>query len=100
MEPIYDAEGKEAKLVLSGDLNMEVAEKLKTIFKEITEKEIFRIVLDFQDVKIIKSVCIGLLVSVHKTVSGKGGSVSIINTSPSVKKIFDITRLVGILNVS
>ena len=100
MEPVYDPATNSASLKLAGDLNMEVAERLKVLFKEITEKQVFQIILDFQDVKIIKSVCIGLLVSVHKTVSAKGGSVRILNTSPNVRKIFEITRLVDLLNVS
>lgn len=100
MDPQYDENEQQATIALSGDLNMEVAEKLKGVFREITDKGVYTIVLDFRDVKIIKSVCIGLLVSLHKTVAAKGGSVRIINTSPNVKKIFDITRLVDLLNVS
>jgi anti-anti-sigma factor len=100
LETIYDQAAGSARLKLGGDLNMEVAERLKLVFKEITEKGVFTIVLDFQDVKIIKSVCIGLLVSVHKTVSAKGGAIRILNTTPNVRKIFEITRLVELLNVS
>ena len=100
MEPTYDPATSSARLKLGGDLNMEVAERLKVVFRGITEKGVFNIVLDFQEVKIIKSVCIGLLVSVHKTVSAKGGAIRILNTTPNVRKIFEITRLVDLLNVS
>jgi anti-sigma B factor antagonist len=100
VEPSYDASARTATLKLVGDLNMETAERLKTVFKEITDKGYFSVVLDFQDVKIIKSVCIGLLVSVHKTVAANGGSVRVVKTSPNVRKIFEITRLIDVLNVS
>jgi anti-sigma B factor antagonist len=99
-DPIYDEATNSASLALAGDLNMETAERLKVVFKEIMEKGVITINLDFRDVEIIKSVCIGLLVSVYKSVSAKGGSIRIVNTSPNVRKIFEITRLAGLLNVS
>ena len=100
MEPSYNEEGTEATIALFGDLNMEVAEELKIAFGEITGKGVYSIALDFTGVKIIKSVCIGLLVAMHKQVSAKGGSIRIVNTTPNVKKIFEITKLVSILNVT
>lgn len=100
MEPTFNEETKEATLALAGDLNLEVAENLKPIFQDITEKGYFNVILDFADVTIVKSVCISLLVSVYRTVTAKEGTIKIINTTPNVKKIFEITKLVQILNVS
>ncbi len=57
-----------------------------------------RIVLDLSGVDWINSVGLGLLVSIHSTVTNAGGSLALANIQ-KIEKILTITKLVTIFEV-
>ena len=59
-----------------------------------------RLVLNFANVKFMTSAMLGLLVRIHKRVSERGGQLELRNLDPNLHKLFEITQLTKIFNIS
>ena len=51
------------------------------------------VLLDFSEVSFMDSSGIAVVLKVHRRISSSGGTVSILNTLPQVKKVFDAAGL-------
>jgi len=82
---------------LSGSLDSTTAPMLEA--ELIPEFENSKIIsLDFQDIKYISSAGMRVLLKGDKTAKAKDGKLSVLNVSPFVMEIFDITGFSNILN--
>ena len=52
-----------------------------------------RIDLDFSQTRFVDSSGLGALIAVHKTLCGQGGSLRILNPTPQVRQILELTRM-------
>ena len=52
-----------------------------------------RLVLDFANVGHMSSSALGMLITLHKRVREKGGALRLCNIRPSIREVFEITRL-------
>ena len=57
-------------------------------------------VLDFCNVKHLTSAFLGLIVKVHKRIRKRGGQLKLQNVDPSIYKLFEITGLTKVLDIS
>ena len=57
------------------------------------------LVFDFKDLEYISSAGLRVLISAMQSMTGQGGSLSVINASQEVLNIFDITGLSDILGI-
>ncbi len=59
-----------------------------------------QLVLNFANVKFMTSAMLGLLVRIHKRVSERGGQLELRNLDGNLRKLFEITQLTKIFNIS
>ncbi|MCP4259657.1 MAG: STAS domain-containing protein [Planctomycetes bacterium] len=57
-------------------------------------------VLDFCNVKFMTSAFLGLLVKMRNLISERGGNLKLQNIDPSIYKVFEITKLTKIFDIS
>lgn len=58
------------------------------------------LVLDFCNVEFMSSALLGLLVKIHKKVCERKGRLQLCNISPNLYKVFEITRLDRVFDIS
>ncbi len=73
-------------------------------FRRALEKEIeggrHGIVVDCSGVTGISSAGLGALIAAHRSVTEKGGQFKLVNLSPKVRTILDITRLNTVFDIA
>jgi len=74
---------------------------LRESFAPVIEKnEDKKLVLNFQNVMFMTSAVLGLLVRIHKKVREKGGRMQLCNLDPNLRKVFEITQLTKVFEIS
>jgi anti-sigma B factor antagonist len=75
--------------------------KLQESFGPIIEKnEDKELILNFVNVKFMTSALLGLLVRVHKKVCELGGRLRLSNLDANLRKVFEITQLTKVFEIS
>jgi anti-anti-sigma factor len=59
-----------------------------------------QMVMNFANVRFMTSAMLGLLIRVHKRVTEHGGQLRLCNLEPSLRKVFEITQLTKIFDIS
>ena len=88
-------------VALDGEIDIEVAPDLRRRLHEAVDASPgSTVTIDMAKVTFIDSTGLGLLVSALKRARQSGGSVTIANAAPNVAKVFRITGLDQVLEVS
>lgn len=95
MEILLDKEHNIIKI--KGEIDLNNSKKLKEIVKQMNKSNI---VMDFKDVNYLDSAGIGALISIHKDLQNKSGSLEIINIDKKIKELFDMVGLSKLMNIS
>lgn len=66
----------------------------------IVKNQSKKMVLNFDNVKFMTSAMLGLLVRIHKNVTEKGGRIQLCNLDPNIRRIFEITKLTKIFEIT
>jgi len=75
--------------------------KLQESLKVVIEKsEGKKLILNFANVKFMTSAFLGLLVRVHKKLCEQGGRLQLSNLDSNLRKIFEITQLTKVFEIS
>lgn len=74
-----------------------IRESLEPVIEKNQEGQLL---LNFVNVKFMTSAMLGLLVRVHKKVGERGGKLSLCNVTPGIRKVFEITKLTKIFDIS
>ncbi len=75
--------------------------ELQESFGPIIEKNNdSQMVLNFANVRFMTSAMLGLLVRIHKNVSERGGKLELRNLDQNLHKLFEITQLTKIFDIS
>ena len=75
----------------------ELRESFEPIIAKNQDKEL---ILNFVNVKFMTSALLGLLVRVHKKVCELGGRLRLSNLDPNLRKVFEITQLTKIFEIT
>ena len=75
----------------------EIHESLEPVIERNDDGEM---VLNFANVTFMSSAVLGLLVRVHKRVRERGGRLKLRNLDPSLQKVFEITQLTKVFDIS
>jgi len=75
----------------------ELQESFGPIIEKNQDKEL---ILNFVNVKFMTSALLGLLVRVHKKVCEQGGRLRLSNLDPNLRKVFEITQLTKVFEIS
>ena len=75
--------------------------KLRESFEPIIEKNQDKeLILNFANVRFMTSALLGLLVRVHKKVCELGGQLRLSNLDPNLRKVFEITQLTKVFEIT
>ena len=89
---------EEIKVRLRGDIDHHSTARLKeSLDKLITQKRPRRLVLDFNDVPLMDSAGIGLLIGRYKLLRDCGGELCVKNTSRQTEAVFKISGMYKII---
>ena len=91
------ANGKALEIALEGRLDTMTAPELENELHASLENA-DSLVLDFAKLNYISSAGLRVLLSAHKTMSGKGG-MKVINVNEIVREVFDVTGFSDILTI-
>ena len=78
----------------------QVRELQKSLESVIEKNKDGRLVLNFANVKFMTSAMLGLLVRIHKRVGERGGQLELRNLDGNLYKLFEITQLTKVFNIS
>lgn len=75
--------------------------ELQKAFEAVIEKnDNKKLILDFINVKFLTSAFLGLLIRIHKKVRELDGQIQLCNVDPNIRRVFEITQLTKILDIS
>ena len=88
-------------LQLQGDLNVVKVDALRTRCKEWLEADtsLKNVVVDLNEVPMIDSAGLGILIALLKQVRERGGDLHLAGLQRRVKMVFEITRTQRIFNI-
>lgn len=76
---------------LNGRFDLHSAGQVKALWAD--DETVRSLVFDLTDVSFMDSTALATLVSALKLARARGGSVFIVNPSPAVRTVFDLTRM-------
>jgi anti-sigma B factor antagonist len=97
---VWQRDRHSVTMVLSGELDLSSAPKLRECLAELAALDVIHMVIDLANLRFIDSTGVSVLVADLKRVSAAGGSLSVRNANPMAVRIFDTTGLTGILSVT
>lgn len=92
--------GKFHLVDIQGEIDVYTSPKVKEVINDLIEKENYFLVINLEQVRYIDSTGLGVLIGALKKVREKEGNISLICTNPQIKKIFNITGLIKIFNIT
>lgn len=75
----------------------EIQKSFETVIERNDNK---KLILDFANVKFMTSAFLGLLIRIHKKVCELGGQIQICNIDPNIRRVFEITQLTKIFDIT
>ncbi len=91
-------QGTQATVAVVGHLNTATAGKLEEALVPVIEAS-EQVVIDLADLEYISSAGLRVLLSAHKSLDAKGGSLVICHPQESVREVFEITGLIDALTI-
>lgn len=83
---------------LKGDLDLGVADHLReTLDEALDSQPVENMVLNFAKVSFIDSSVLGVVLGRYKRITKSGGKVYIVEPQPQVRKILELSGLLGIM---
>jgi len=78
----------------------QIRELHKSLESVIEKNKDGQLVLNFANVRFMTSAMLGLLVRIHKRVGERGGKLELRNLDQNLYKLFEITQLTKVFNIS
>ncbi len=78
----------------------QIRELQKSLEPVIEKNKDNQLVLNFANVNFMTSAMLGLLVRIHKRVSERGGRLELRNLDKNLHKLFQITQLTKVFNIT
>lgn len=91
-------QGTKATVSVVGHLNTATASKLEDALAPVVDSS-REVTVDLAELEYISSAGLRVLLSAHKSLASKGGSLTICNPQESVREVFEITGLNEALNI-
>jgi anti-sigma B factor antagonist len=90
-------EGETTVVAPDGDLDLAVADQFRRTLTDLIDRKQARLLLDLGSVAYIDSSGLGALVAAMKHCRSLGGDIRLCDLQPDVRAIFEMTRLIKIL---
>ncbi|HEY8464244.1 MAG TPA: anti-sigma factor antagonist [Bacillota bacterium] len=93
--------GRNLFVIIDGELDLETSPLFRNVVEEFLDrdKSIKHLILDLKKVPFIDSSGLGAILGRFKRLSQEGGHLSAINVSLQVKKIFELSGLLKIMDI-
>jgi len=84
---------------LKGSIDTETHKKLEDELKELIEVKTKVVILNMAGVKYISSIGVKVIIWAKKTLEGKGANFAMTNLQPQIKKVFDMMKILPMLDI-
>ena len=91
------SEGEEARIALSGELDMAATLKLEPVLDELLAAGTGSLVLDLADLTFIDSTGMALLVGINERANAAGTELTLLRPREHVGRVLEVTGLDGLL---
>ena len=106
MEPndsnLFIQHGADETLITFSDIEIleegHIKELEESIMSVVEKRQ--NMLLDFCNVRFMSSAFLGLLVKIHKRICERGGKLELCNIKPEIYKVFEITQLNKVFDIS
>ena len=86
-------------LSLKGEIDLHTCATLRDALRDLIEAQHYDIVINLAEVPYLDSAALGVLVDAVRRVREHDGTISLVSTTPFVRRAFEITRLVKIFQL-
>ena len=86
-------------IVLNGEIGTETVNQFKDRIDQIVNDGNTRLIMDFQDVNYLNSMGLGVVAATLKKVKKSKGDLKLLNLSPAVQELFELTRLTKVFEI-
>jgi len=86
-------------VVLKGSIDTETHHSLEDELKEIMDEKTKAIILDMGGVSYISSIGIKVILWAKKALESKGANFVMINLQPPIEKVFDMMKILPMLDI-
>lgn len=101
MNAIYDNKEKILKLEMSEEIDHCIAEKIRNRADfEIQKYMPKKVLMDFNNVSFMDSAGIGMILGRYKNINMLGGTLELINVTPSIKKVLEMSGILKIIKIT
>jgi len=92
------ADGESALMVVSGELDPHTGTAFEAAVAPLRDDpQLHRLTFDLSGVSFIDSSGLGVILLAHQVLTGRDGSVVVRTPSPAVRRLLEITDLLGLL---
>ncbi len=84
---------------LQGSIDTETSADLEEELKEIIDEKTKAVILDMGGVNYLSSAGIGVVIWAKKALQEKNATFAMINLQPQIKKVFDIMKILPMVNI-
>ncbi|HPT87646.1 MAG TPA: anti-sigma F factor antagonist [Bacillota bacterium] len=93
--------GSNLVVTIDGELDLETSPEFRKVIEEKLDsyKTIRHLILDLKKVHFIDSSGLGVILGRFKRITQDGGRMSAVNVSDQVKRIFELSGLLKIMNI-
>ena len=84
---------------LRGDISAETVNDYKTKIDGIITSSVKNYIMDFQDITYLNSIGVGAIAATLKKVKKFQGNIKLVNVSPAVQELFEMTRLTKVFEI-
>jgi anti-sigma B factor antagonist len=84
---------------LKGEIDLHTCATFRDALRDLIDRKHFNIVINLADVPYLDSAALGVLVDAVRRVREHDGTISLVATTPFVRRAFEITRLVKIFHL-
>jgi anti-anti-sigma factor len=88
-----------ALVLLSGELDASTAGQLYEQLAELTRDGVVHVALDLSGLEFLDSTGLSVVIAEHKRTNASGGELVILSPQSQVRRLFEITGLMGILQI-
>jgi anti-anti-sigma factor len=93
-------EGERATVMLAGELDLAVAPSLRDHLNRLHSEGVRHFTLDAGGVSFIDSVGLSVLLALYRRCREEDGTISLVQPSPQIRRTFEISGVLEVLNVT
>ncbi len=86
-------------IILRGEIGTETVNQFKDKIDQIVNDGKTKLIMDFQEVNYLNSMGLGVVAATLKKVKKGKGDLKLINLSPAVQELFELTRLTKVFEI-